>query len=139
MWKNSLTYSSINVKHSIVMCVSIYTNKCNMQHLNNDFNNFKMDDSTHVKMLIVQKVWKNLLDHWSIFAKHWITCISIYFNECKMQLVNNGYNILKVNGLTHIHMLIIEEIWKKSLICSNISVGFLIFTCVFINDGKYKM
>jgi hypothetical protein len=38
MWKKSLTYSSINVKHYVVMCVSIYTNKWNMQHLNYGFN-----------------------------------------------------------------------------------------------------
>jgi hypothetical protein len=38
MWKKSLTYSSINVKHYVVVCVLIYTNKCNMQHLNNGFN-----------------------------------------------------------------------------------------------------
>jgi hypothetical protein len=63
MWKNSLIYSSINVNHSIVMCVSIYINKCNMQHLNNGFNNFKIDGSSHVKMSIVQKMWKTLLNH----------------------------------------------------------------------------
>jgi hypothetical protein len=34
------------------MCVSIYTSKCNMQCLNNGFNKFKVDDSTHVKILI---------------------------------------------------------------------------------------
>jgi len=38
------------------MCVSIYINKCNMQHLNNGFNEFNVDDSTHVKMLIVQEI-----------------------------------------------------------------------------------
>jgi hypothetical protein len=38
---------------------NIYTNKCNMQHLNNGFNKFKVDDLTHVKMLIVQEMWKN--------------------------------------------------------------------------------
>ncbi len=38
------------------MCVSIYTNKCNMQHLNNGFNIFKMNDPTHVKMLIVLEI-----------------------------------------------------------------------------------
>ncbi len=38
------------------MCVSIYINKCNMQHLNNGFNNFKVNDSTHVKQLIVQEI-----------------------------------------------------------------------------------
>jgi len=40
-----------------------------------------------------------------------------------MQFVNNGFNILNVNGLTHVHMLIIEEMWKKSLIHFNINVG----------------
>jgi len=39
-----------------------------------------------------------------------------------MQLVSNGFNILKVNGSTHVHMLIIEEMWEKSLIRSNINV-----------------
>jgi hypothetical protein len=39
-----------------------------------------------------------------------------------MQLVSNGFNILKVNGSTHVHMLIIEEMWKKSLIRFNINV-----------------
>jgi hypothetical protein len=37
------------------MCVSMYTSKCNMQNLNNGFNKFKVDDSIHVKMLIVFK------------------------------------------------------------------------------------
>jgi hypothetical protein len=40
------------------MCVSIYTSKC-MQCLNSDFNKLKVDDLTHVKMLVVQKMWKN--------------------------------------------------------------------------------
>jgi hypothetical protein len=35
------------------MCVLIYTNKCNMQQLNNGFNKFKVNDSIHVKMLII--------------------------------------------------------------------------------------
>jgi uncharacterized protein YvpB len=52
MWKISLTYLSINVKHEVIMFVSMYTSKCNMQHLNNGFNKFKVDDSIHVKMLI---------------------------------------------------------------------------------------
>ncbi len=29
------------------MCILISTNKCNMQHLNNGFDKFKMIDSTH--------------------------------------------------------------------------------------------
>jgi len=32
---------------------NIYTNKCNMQHLKSGFNKLKMDDSIHVKMLII--------------------------------------------------------------------------------------
>jgi len=74
-----------------------------MQHLNNDLNKFKMDDSTHVKMLIVQKMWENSLNHSRIIAKHWVARVSIYFNKCKMQLVSNNFNILKVNGLTHVY------------------------------------
>jgi len=38
------------------MCISMDTNKCNMQHLNNGFNKFKVDELTHVKMLIVQEM-----------------------------------------------------------------------------------
>jgi hypothetical protein len=38
--------------------------------------------------------------------------------------MNNGFNILNVNGLTHAHMLIIQEMWKNSTIHSNINVGF---------------
>jgi hypothetical protein len=56
MWKNSLAHSSINVKHYVVMCVSIYISKCNMQCLNNGFNKFKVDDSTHVKISVVQEM-----------------------------------------------------------------------------------
>jgi hypothetical protein len=52
-----------------------------------------------------------------------------------MQFVNNGFNIFKVNG----SILILEEMWKKSLIHSNINVGFKIVTCVLINYGKCKM
>jgi hypothetical protein len=38
------------------MCVSIYIIKCNIQHLNNSFDKFKVNDSTHVQMLIIQKI-----------------------------------------------------------------------------------
>jgi hypothetical protein len=56
-----------------------------------------------------------------------------------MQFVNNGFNILKVNGSIHVHMLIIEKMWKKLLIYFNINVGIKIITCVLINCGKYKV
>jgi hypothetical protein len=84
-----------------------------MQHLNKNFNKFKVEDSIHVKMLIGQKMWKISLNHSSIIVKHWVTCVSIYFNNYKMQLVINGFNILKVNGLTHVHILIVEFFFKK--------------------------
>jgi hypothetical protein len=58
--KNSLTHSSINVRHEVIMCVSIYISKCNMQRLNSGFNKFKMDDWTHVKILIFQEMWKRI-------------------------------------------------------------------------------
>ncbi len=67
-----------------------------------------MDDSTHVKKLIVQKMWKNLLNHSNIITKHWMACVSIDYNKCKMKLMNNGFNILKVNDLTHVQILIIQ-------------------------------
>jgi hypothetical protein len=40
-----------------------------------------------------------------------------------MQLVSNNFNILNMNGLSHVDMLIIEEMWEKSLFCSKIWVG----------------
>jgi hypothetical protein len=52
-----------------------------------------------------------------------------------MKIVNNGFNILKMNG----SILIIEDMWKKTLIRFNINVGFLIVTCVLTNYGKCKM
>jgi uncharacterized membrane protein len=49
-----------------------------MQLLNIDFNKFKVDDSTHVKMLIVQKMWKNSLNHSNTITKHWVACVLMY-------------------------------------------------------------
>ncbi len=102
------------------------------------FNKFKVDDSTHVKMLIVQNMWKNSLNHSNIITKYWIACVLLCYNKCKMQFVNNSFNILKVNDSTYVHMFIIEEMWKKSLIHSNINVGFKIVTCA-LNNYKCKM
>jgi hypothetical protein len=66
------------------MCVSIYTNKCNMQDLNNGFNKFKANDSIHVYMLIIQEMWKKSLKYSSIIGKHQVVCVSMYYNKCKM-------------------------------------------------------
>jgi hypothetical protein len=35
-----------------------------------DLKTFKMNDSTHVQMLIIQEMWKNSLTHSSINVKH---------------------------------------------------------------------
>jgi hypothetical protein len=74
-----------------------------------------------------------------MIAKHWTTCVSIYYNKCKMLPMFKIFNILKVSGLTHIHMLTFEEMWKDSLIHSNINVSFEVDTCVIINYDKCKM
>jgi hypothetical protein len=55
-----------------------------------------------------------------------------------MQFMDTDFNILEMNGSTHVHMLIIEEMWKKSLIHCNINVG-LIVTRVLINYDKCIM
>ncbi len=55
-----------------------------MQHLHNDFNKLKVDESAHVKMLIVQEMWKKSLNHSNKVAKHLVTCVSLYSNKCKM-------------------------------------------------------
>jgi len=72
-----------------------------------------MDDSTHVNMFIIQNMWKKSFNHSSIIAKNWVAFVLGYYNNYNMQFMNNDFNILKVNSSTHVHMLIIEETWKK--------------------------
>jgi len=83
-----------------------------------------VDDSTHVKILVVQEMWKHSLNHSNIIVKYWIACVIIYYNKCKIKFVSNDFNILKLNSSTSL----IENMWKKSLIHSNINaninVGF---------------
>ncbi len=88
---------------------SIYIGKCNMQCLNSGFNKLKVNDSIHVKILIVQKMWKFSLNHSSIITKYWVVCVLVYYDKCKIQFVSNGFNILKMNGST----LIIDDMWKN--------------------------
>ncbi len=56
------------------VCFNIYTNKCNMQHLNNSFNKFKMNDLTFVKMLIIQRNMKKLIKTFKYNCKG-LSCI----------------------------------------------------------------
>ncbi len=81
-----------------------------MQHLNSGFNKFKVDDLIHIKMLIIQEMWKHSLNHSNIITKYWVTCVLVYYNKWKMQFVSNDFNILKVNG----SIQIIEEMWKTT-------------------------
>jgi hypothetical protein len=84
MQKRKLAHSNINVRYWIIMCVSIYINKCNVQHLNNGFDKLKVANSSHVEMFIIQEMWKNSLNYPNIIAKYWIACVLIYYNKCKM-------------------------------------------------------
>jgi hypothetical protein len=42
------------------------------------------------------------MKHSSIITKHEIAYVSIYFHMSKTQFVSNGFNILQINGLTHV-------------------------------------
>jgi hypothetical protein len=53
-----------------------------------------------------------------------------------MQFVSTSFNILKVDGSIHVHMLIM---WIKTLTHSNINVSSSIVTCVLTNYNKCKM
>jgi hypothetical protein len=47
--------------------------KCNSWVMN--LTTFKVNDSTHVHMLIVQEMQKNSLTHSNINVKHWVLCL----------------------------------------------------------------
>jgi hypothetical protein len=64
---------------------------------------------------------KNFTKPFIFNCKHQVACVSIYTNKCKMQLMSNNFNILKLNGSIHVHMLIVEEMWTKSLTHFNIN------------------
>jgi hypothetical protein len=48
MWDLPSFYTSISKKYG----------EWKMQFVNNEFNTLKMDDSSHVQMLIIQEMWK---------------------------------------------------------------------------------
>jgi len=43
---------------------------------------------------------KNLANHSSILIKHWVSFVLIYYNKCKIPIMNNDFNILEMNGST---------------------------------------
>jgi len=83
-----------------------------MEHLNSGFHNFKVNDSTHIKNVDSSK---NVKKHTKPFKYNCkiLNRKLIYYNKCKMQFVNNDFNILKMNNSIHVHMLMIEKMWKN--------------------------
>jgi hypothetical protein len=55
-----------------------------------------------------------------------------------MQCLNSGFNKLIMDDLTHIKMLAIQEMWKKSLKISSLIVKYWV-GCVLIYYKKCKM
>jgi hypothetical protein len=53
-----------------------------MQLDSNGFNTFKINDSTHVQMLIVQKMW-------SFYKLLYVFLFNYY--KCKMKSMSNGF------------------------------------------------
>jgi hypothetical protein len=83
-----------------------------MQFVHDDFNILKVNGST----LIIEKMWKKSLIHSNIYVGFKvITCVLINYGECKMQLLNNGFNMLKIDGSTHVPCLLLKKCQKKSL------------------------
>jgi hypothetical protein len=81
-----------------------------------DLTTFKLNDSIHMQMSLVQEMWKKSLNHSNINVRHYVLmCVSIYIYKCNMQCLNFFFNKLKINDPTHIKMLIVQEMWKKSL------------------------
>jgi hypothetical protein len=52
-------------------------------------------------ILIIEKMWKKIINsfQYKCGVKN-ITCVIINYGMCKMQLLNNGFNMLKVDGST---------------------------------------
>jgi hypothetical protein len=59
----------------------------------NGFKTFKMNDSTHVQMLKVQKMW-HLYKLLHVF--------SLNYDKCKMQPISNGFNMTQMYNSTNV-------------------------------------
>ncbi len=70
-----------------------------MQFVNNGLNILIVDDS----ILIIEKMFEKSLIHSNVNVGFQIaTCVLINYGECKMQLLNNGFNMLKIDNSTHV-------------------------------------
>jgi len=48
-------------------------------------------------------MWNNFIN--SLYYKcgfKIVTCVLINYGKCKMQFLNNGFNMFKINGSTHV-------------------------------------
>jgi hypothetical protein len=71
--------------------------------MKNSFNIIKTNGSIHVHMLTFEEMWKKSQTHSNINMRFWIvTCVSINCGKCKIQPMNNAFNILKMYGSTHV-------------------------------------
>jgi hypothetical protein len=53
--------------------------------------------------LIIEKIWKKSLIHFNInVGLKIVACVLVDYGKCKMQLLSNGFNMLKVDGSTHV-------------------------------------
>jgi hypothetical protein len=91
--------SSRNVKKILNCMCLIYYNKWKIKLVNNGFNILKMTSLT----LIIENMWKKSQIHFNINVGFKIvTCVLINYGKCKMQLLINGFNMLKVDNSTHV-------------------------------------
>jgi len=52
---------------------------------------------------MIEETWKKLLIHSNINVQFKIVAfVLINYGKCKMQLLNNGFNMSKVDGSTHV-------------------------------------
>jgi hypothetical protein len=69
--------------------------------VSNGFNILKVNGSTHVQMLNRRDVKKSLIHSNINMGLKIVTCGLINCDKCKIQLLSNGFNMLKVNGSIH--------------------------------------
>jgi hypothetical protein len=67
--------------------------------VSNGFNILKVNCSSQ----IIDEMWKKSLIQFNINVGFLIvTCVLIDYEKCKMQLLNNGFNMLKIDSSTHV-------------------------------------
>jgi hypothetical protein len=54
-------------------------------------------------MVQLEEMWKNPLIHSNInVGFRIVTCVLINYSKCKMKLLYNGFNMLKIDGSIHV-------------------------------------